>query len=125
DAQGRHVQTRNRQGHVTSFLYDGAGKLQTITLPPAAAALSDTFHYDGNAHVSTIVVPGVPSSRPTTLTISATTGRLTTILDPDSPAGRESGLPRDLGTIEPGVHAARWPPCSEHEVVLPEPLRCS
>jgi RHS repeat-associated protein len=83
DAQGRHVQTRNRQGHVTSFLYNAASKLQTITLPPAAAALSYTFNYDGNAHVSTIVAPGVPSSRTTTLTISATTGRLTTILEPD------------------------------------------
>jgi RHS repeat-associated protein len=83
DAQGRHVRTRNRQGHVTTFAYDAAGRVITITLPPAASPLSYSVTYDGNGRVSTIVAPGVPLSRTTTFTINATTGRLTTILEPD------------------------------------------
>jgi RHS repeat-associated protein len=82
DAQGRHVRTRNQKGHVTIFGYDGASKLTTITVPPATSPLSYTFNYT-NERVSTIVAPGVPSSRTTTLTINATTGRLTGIQGPD------------------------------------------
>jgi YD repeat-containing protein len=85
DAVGRHVRTRNRQGHVTTLAYNPTtGKLTSITLPPASSPLSYTFTYDGNGRVNTIVAPGVPSSRTTTLTINATTGRLTSIQEPDN-----------------------------------------
>jgi RHS repeat-associated protein len=78
---GRHIRTRNQQGHVTTFGYDGSGNLSTITLPPAASPLSYTVTYV-SGKVSTIVAPGVPSSRTTTLTITG--GRLTSILEPDT-----------------------------------------
>jgi RHS repeat-associated protein len=89
DVAGHHVRTRNSRGHITTFAYDGSGRLQTITVPPATAPLSYTINYNGNGLVTSIVAPGVPSGRTTTLTIDPPTGRLTGIQEPD---GRTVGF---------------------------------
>jgi RHS repeat-associated protein len=86
NAQGKHVRTRNRQGHVTVFAYNANSKLSTITLPPAASPLVYQVNYSGNGKVSTIWAPGAPSTRVTSLTIHSATGRLTSILEADGRA---------------------------------------
>ena len=84
DTQGRHVQTRNRQGHVTVFAYDGSGRLQTITLPPSTAPLTYTFAYDGSNHLQTVTAPGATASRTVTITADPATGRITLITEPEA-----------------------------------------
>jgi len=87
DAQGRHVQTVNRLGQVTSFGYDGCGRLSTITLPPAAAARVYQFSYASATDCATRLAsvaapPAGPQSRITTITPVG--GRISTIRDPDN-----------------------------------------
>jgi YD repeat-containing protein len=83
DAQGRHVRTQNRQRHVTTFGYDGSGRLTTITLPPAASPLSYSLSYDAYGRIARIDAPGVPATRTTILAVDPATGRLTAITEPD------------------------------------------
>jgi RHS repeat-associated protein len=84
DVQGRHVRTRNRLGHLTTFAYDASSRLSTITVPPASSPLSYTFSYDGNGRLSTVVAPGDGANRSVTFTVDAATGRLTTVLEPEN-----------------------------------------
>lgn len=83
DAQGRHIRTRNRQGHITTFSYfEQTDTLTAISLPPSGALQYTLNRTTGK--LSSIVAPGVPSTRTVTLTINATTGRLTSILEPEN-----------------------------------------
>jgi len=87
DAQGRHVQTINRLAQVTSFGYDGCGRLSTITLPPAAAGRAYQFTYpsatDCTTRLASVTAPPAgAASRVTTLTVAG--GRITAIQDPDN-----------------------------------------
>ena len=82
NASGQHTKTRNRQGHLTQFAYT-AGLLGTITLPPTGSPLSYTFNYT-SGRLNSVVAPGVPSSRTTTVTIAPATNRLTQFLEPDT-----------------------------------------
>jgi RHS repeat-associated protein len=85
DAAGRHVRTRNRLGHISTFAYDGGGRLQSINVPPASSPLTYQFAYDGNGRLQTVTSPGDPTARTTTLTVEAGTGRITAVQDPGTP----------------------------------------
>jgi YD repeat-containing protein len=81
DAAGRHISTKNRQGHLTSFAYDGSGRLQTITLPIVDASLvrSWTFTYGSSYYIVTDAL-----GRPQT-TIWETSGRVDSIIGVGAP----------------------------------------
>jgi RHS repeat-associated protein len=85
DAQGRHVRTRNRQGHLTTFAYDGNGRLQSLSVPPAASPLTYQFAYGGNGRLQSVTAPGQSTPRVTTMTVEPGTGRITAIQDPGTP----------------------------------------
>src|SRR5206468_2994467 len=81
DVQGRHVRTRNRQGHITTFSYYlQTDTLVSISVPPAGA-LQFTFNR-ANGKLTSIVAPGDPSARTVTLAINS--GRLTSIVEPEN-----------------------------------------
>jgi YD repeat-containing protein len=82
DASGRHVRTRNRQGHLTTFAYTGGGQLQTITLPPAASPLTYTFTYTAGK-LTSVVAPAATGTRTVTVWPNATSARVDSIQDPD------------------------------------------
>ncbi len=85
DANGRHIQTINRLGHLTQFGYDGQGKLLTITLPAnGGTALQYVFAYDANGRVKTVTAPGDPAARVDSLALDAATGRVLSIKGPDA-----------------------------------------
>jgi RHS repeat-associated protein len=79
-ASGRHDSTRNRQGHVTTFAYDGSGRLQTIGLPKPNPLLASayTFSYGSSYYIVT------EGWRPQT-TIWETSGRVDSIIGPRAP----------------------------------------
>jgi YD repeat-containing protein len=81
NALGRHVRTRNRQGHLTTFAYDAAGRLQSIAVPPAGAPLTYTFAYDGGGRLQTVTAPGRNGARVTAVITEPGTGRITRIED--------------------------------------------
>ena len=86
DAQGRHIATVNRLGHTTSFHYNAAGRLDTLTVPPASAAARYVFSYDTTvtpARLKTVTAPPAGAvARVDTVTVSG--GKVTAIRDPDS-----------------------------------------
>jgi RHS repeat-associated protein len=89
DSAGRHVQTRGRLagvhpwGFVTSFTYDGSGRLTSVVVP-IGNSLSDTWtmNYTSGRLVSVVSAAGSASSRTVTVTPD-TLGRITAIQDPD------------------------------------------
>ena len=85
NAQGRHVRTRNRQGHETVFAYDGSGRLSTISLPPSTSPAVYTFSYNANGKLATVTAPGNTALRTVTVAVDAATGRLSSITDPGAP----------------------------------------
>jgi RHS repeat-associated protein len=90
DPNGRHYKTVTRHGHTTSFLYDGHGRLTTITLPRPAASYLDAqygFGYDdqnggGRLLYVCAVVSGYPC-RNTIFAFGFNDRRLTDITDVD------------------------------------------
>jgi RHS repeat-associated protein len=76
DGAGRHIQTRNRLGHCTTFNWVN-GRLSTIVLPPANATYQ--FTYDGNNNLDKITDP---AGRILDVTVSS--GILTQLTDPDN-----------------------------------------
>jgi RHS repeat-associated protein len=76
DGAGRHIQTRNRLGHFTTFNWVN-GRLSTIVLPPASATYQ--FAYDSVNKLDRITDP---AGRILDLTVSG--GLLAHLTDPDN-----------------------------------------
>lgn len=83
NTSGVHTATLDRLGHRTSFTYT-TNKLQTIQVPTPTGGSTVTygFTYDGTGHLQTATSPG-PAGTARTTTVTITSGRTTSILDPD------------------------------------------
>ncbi|HEU4722060.1 MAG TPA: RHS repeat-associated core domain-containing protein, partial [Gemmatimonadaceae bacterium] len=81
---GLHVQTVNALGHVTSFGWDGAGKLTSITLPVPSGGLARAYGFEygndvsGVARLSAVRAPTVPGQDRSTY-LTAPSGVVETI----------------------------------------------
>jgi len=81
DSLGRHIATRSRLGHETTFTYEARGRLERITVPFAPADY--VFRYGVNGVLEAVDAPYVSNSvRTTRVTMAG--GRITAIDDPDS-----------------------------------------
>src|SRR5690242_12830172 len=76
DGAGRHIQSRNRLGHVTTFNWV-SNRLTSIVLPPASATYQ--LAYDGNGKLDKITDP---AGR--VLDATVTGGLLAQLVDPDN-----------------------------------------
>ncbi len=100
---GRHYYTVNRLGQQTSFVYDGCGRLQTITLPPSGSSRTYTFTYasptDCTTKLQSVTSPPIGATARTT-TLTVTNRRVTQIRDPDnSTVGFSYGTGADTNRI--------------------------
>jgi RHS repeat-associated protein len=84
NAQGRHVETVTRLNQVTRFTYDGAGRLDSLILPPAGSGKFYRFVYNAStARLDSIIAPPIGAqARATRVTPSGT--RITALRDPDA-----------------------------------------
>ena len=81
DANGQHIQTTNRTGQVSIFTWTGSpAKLTNIQVPPSGVSGNTyTIAYDGSGKLDLMTDP---ASR--VLNATVTSGRLTSLLDPDT-----------------------------------------
>lgn len=88
NTNGQHVTTRNAKGHVTTFNYDGSGRLSQIAAPPGPveSALTWIFNYDANGKLASVTAPADTGNRTVLWNVNATTGRVDSITDPGLPA---------------------------------------
>ncbi|HZG43849.1 MAG TPA: hypothetical protein VEY93_12860, partial [Longimicrobium sp.] len=82
DATGRHDSTVSRLKHQTAFRYDSAGRLETITIPQAAAAQGFAFRYGADRRLDRVESPGIGGVARVT-TIHRAGPRVDSIADPD------------------------------------------
>lgn len=82
-SNGEHSATEHRLGYATTFTHV-SGRLTGIALPPAGSGKSYAFAYDGNGRLQTVTAPPAGAvSRITTLTMDAG-GRVSSVQDPDA-----------------------------------------
>lgn len=81
DSSGRHVATVDRLNHQTKFTYSG-NQLQWITVPSGTAVVRYQLQYT-NGWLSKAITPW-GAGRITTVNTDAATGRISSIVDPNS-----------------------------------------
>jgi YD repeat-containing protein len=82
DQAGEHVATVNRLGQTTAF-YWSSGRLDSLTVPPAAAHLTWHFTYT-SGHLSSVTAPPGPSgARTVTVYVSQSPAQVDSIRDLD------------------------------------------
>jgi RHS repeat-associated protein len=80
DAQGRHIQTINRVGQVSTFTWTGTPtRLTSIQVPPGGSAATYTLAYDANNKLDRITDP---TGRVLEATVAS--NLLTSLIDPDT-----------------------------------------
>ncbi len=82
DPTGVHIATINRKGHTTTFSYV-SGRLAAINLPPTTTKVY-RFTYDANGMLQAVDAPGPDGIAPRTTTVTVTSGRVSSIRDPNN-----------------------------------------
>jgi RHS repeat-associated protein len=83
DAAGRHVYTRSRFGHQTAFRYDAAGRVDSVSVPPAGTGRGFVFRYATSGFLQRAESPGVGTA-PRVTTLHHTGARVDSVGDPDT-----------------------------------------
>jgi RHS repeat-associated protein len=83
---GFHQRTTTRLGHYTEFTLDAGLRLATIRTPPADSGLTYEFAYDGAGKLQSVSVPDSAPGAFRVTSVVVASGRLTSITDPASPA---------------------------------------